>query len=450
MMTLGQLAAAIPGSTLQGPAETAFALVSTDTRALPPECLFFALRGERYDAHDFAHLAAEAGAVAMVVERPLPLTLPQLVVTDSRRALGLGATAWRNRYVLPLIAVTGSNGKTTVTQMLASILAAASGDRGRLATRGNLNNEIGVPQTVFGLTTEHRYGVVELGMNHPGEIEYLARIAQPTVSLVNNAQREHQEFMGTVEATARENGAAISALPANGIAVFPADDDCAFIWRVLAGSRQVMDFTLCGAGAAAVTATYVSVSDGIELTITTPSGRIELRLALSGAHNAHNAVAAATSALAAGVAISDIKRGLEAFVPVAGRGVLLRSTAGGRVIDDSYNANPDSVIAAIDLLSGVGKPRVLILGDMGEVGKQGPDFHEEIGTYARLKGIDALLAIGELSRHAVEAFNQEGGAHYSEIDELIAAARPLASAEATVLVKGSRFMRMERVVKSLC
>jgi UDP-N-acetylmuramoyl-tripeptide--D-alanyl-D-alanine ligase len=448
MMTLGELADLIPDAKLIGDAAVVFKDVSTDTRNLPPFCLFFCLKGERFDAHDFADQALAGGAVALVVHRRLDLDVPQVVVPDTRLALGSAAAGWRARFDIPVIAVTGSNGKTTVTQMLATILATAAGEDGRLATRGNLNNDIGLPLTLFRLRPEHRYAVVELGMNHPGEIAYLASIAQPTVALVNNAQREHQEFMGTVEATAHENGASIAALPASGVAVFPADDDCADIWRTLAGDRRCLDFGF--RQPAAVGARFESIPGGLQLSLNTPGGTIECRLQLAGAHNVHNAAAAASAALAAGIAPDIIRRGLEAFSPVSGRGVIRQARAGATVIDDTYNANPDSVRAAIELLAALEGPRVLVLGDMGEVGEQGPEFHAEIGGYAREQGLHALLALGELTREAVFAFSDSAGRHFSDIDALIDQAHQLAGPGATVLIKGSRFMKMERVVQALC
>ncbi len=446
MLSVAEIAASVPGSIVKGDAAVRIASVCSDSRQVRPGCLFVALRGERFDGHDFVADAARGGAVAALVERPVDVRLAQIVVRDSRRALGMAAAAWRARFRLPLVAVTGSNGKTTVTQMLASILARAFGPSRRLATRGNLNNDIGVPLMLFELTAAHKAAVLELGMNHPGEIAYLAQLAQPTVALVNNAQREHQEFMGSVEATARENGAAIAALPPEGVAVFPADDACAAIWRSLAGTRRVIDFARTGF--ATVTADYTLHAEGIELEIATPAGLIEASLAATGAHNVHNALAATAAALAIDIAPAAIAAGLAAFKPVAGRGVRTRSEAGAEIIDDSYNANPDSVRAAIDLLADAPSPRVLVLGDMGEVGSRGPEFHREIGAYAKGRGIDALLATGEAMREACAAFGA-GAEHYGDIDALIGRARALAQPGATVLVKGSRFMRMERVVAAL-
>ncbi len=446
MITLREMAGMIPRAALRGDGDVHFDCVSTDTRGARPGCLFFALRGERFDAHDFVAQAASGGAVAVVVERRVNTPLPQIVVADTRRALGAAAAAWRARFALQLIAVAGSNGKTTVTQMIAAILAQAFGAERRCATRGNLNNDIGVPLTLFELNAQHRVAVVELGMNHLGEIAYLAALARPTVALVNNAQREHQEFMSSVEATAYENGAAISALAPDGTAVFPADDNCAAIWRQLAGTRRVLDFAR--QGRAAVTAQFQALPTGTHLQLATPAGAIDVELQVTGAHNAHNALAAAAAALAVGAQPEHIRAGLASFAPVPGRGVRVLLAGGAVLIDDSYNANPDSVRAAIDVLADCGAPRVLILGDMGEVGAQGAAFHREAGAYARSRGIERLLAVGEASRAAVASFGA-GAQHFEAIESLIDAARAEAISPATLLAKGSRFMRIERVVEGL-
>jgi UDP-N-acetylmuramoyl-tripeptide--D-alanyl-D-alanine ligase len=295
------------------------------------------------------------------------------------------------------------------------------------------------------LSKQHRAAVIEVGMNHPGEIAYLAQLVQPTVALVNNAQREHQEFMQSIEATAYENGETIAALSDEGVAVFPADDTCAPIWRQLSGTRRVIDFALDAS--AVVTATFEPEEDGVRVSMATPAGVIDVRLASGGLHDARNALAAAACSIAAGIGAEAIAAGLNAWRPVAGRGVKLR-IKDCDVLDDTYNANPDSVRAAIDLLAAAPAPRVLVLGDMGEVGVRGPEFHREMGLYARARGIDSLFATGPLMREAVQAFGADA-AHFDDIGALIAALRPSLSAGATVLVKGSRFMQMERVVQSL-
>jgi len=447
LMSVAELARAVQAREVRGDARVTFDSVSTDTRSIEAGALFVALRGERFDAHEFVGAARERGAVAAVVERLLPVELPQIAVADARRALGIGAAQWRARFALPVIAVAGSNGKTTVTQMIGSILAQAFGEKQRLATQGNLNNEVGLPLMLWRLGPQHRAAVFELGMNHPGEIATLAELARPTVALVNNAQREHQEFMHTVEATAHENGEVIAALPlaGEGVAVFPADDACASVWRGLAGTRRVIDFAL--ESEAVVTATHAMTDQGARLSMATPAGLIEVSLAVTGVHNVRNALAATACALAIGVDSRAIRLGLERFRPVSGRGVRLRTREGAQLIDDSYNANPDSVRAAIDLLAGRPAPRVLVLGDMGEVGDRGPEFHREVGAYARSRGIEQLYALGALTHATVESFG--GGRRFDTVEALVESLRPQLTAATTVLVKGSRFMRMERVVQAL-
>jgi UDP-N-acetylmuramoyl-tripeptide--D-alanyl-D-alanine ligase len=446
MLSAAELAASLPGAVIRGDAAARFTSVCSDSRQVRPGCLFVALLGERFDGHAFVADAVRNGASVALVEQPVDAAVAQVIVPNSRRALGLAAAAWRARFRLPLIAVTGSNGKTTVTQMLAGILARAFGPARRLATRGNLNNDIGLPLMLFELAAGHKAAVLELGMNHPGEIAYLAQLAQPTVALVNNAQREHQEFLGSVEATARENGAAIAALPPEGIAVFPADDPCAPIWRNLAGTRRIIDFAQ--AADATVTAEHELQDSGARLEIVTPAGLIRTRLAVPGLHNVHNALAACAAALAVDVPPGAIAAGLAMFTAVDGRGVQSRTAGGAALIDDSYNANPDSVRAAIDLLAGAGRPRILVLGDMGEVGSRGADYHREVGTYAKSRAIDVLLGTGPAMRDACAAFGA-GAEHFDDVEALRERAQELAQPGATLLVKGSRFMRMERVVAAL-
>jgi UDP-N-acetylmuramoyl-tripeptide--D-alanyl-D-alanine ligase len=451
MTTLARLYALLPDARLVGDPAIVVQRVHSDTRSLRAGDLFVALRGERFDANDFLAQARSAGAVAALAERGLDEAgLPGLEVADSGAALMQLGGGWRARLQLPLIAVTGSNGKTTVTQMIAGILRAWLG-HAALGTEGNLNNHIGVPLTLLRLRQDHqvwhRAAVVELGMNHPGEIAQLAAIAAPTVALVNNAQREHQEFMAGVEAVARENGSVISALPADGTAVFPADDPHAAIWRGLAGARRVTTFA--AEGAADVTANASWSVDHWDLELVTPAGRAALALRVAGLHNVRNALAATACALAAGCPLEAVLRGLQAFEPVKGRSQLRRIVRGGievTLIDDSYNANPDSVRAAIDVLAALPGPRWLVLGDMGEVGDQGPAFHTEVGAYAKQRGIEHFWAAGVLCRHAADAF--AGARHFDDAPALIAALAQAPQA-AAIVVKGSRFMKMERVVAAL-
>ena len=432
--------------------------VSTDSRRLPARSLFVALTGDRFDGHDYLADVASRGAVAALVSRePEGTTIPRIVVADTRRALADLAAGWRSRFALPLIVVSGSNGKTTTKEMLAAILAAAHGESDRLATAGNLNNDIGVPLTLLRLRTHHRAAVVELGMNHPGETGELARIAAPTVALVVNAQREHQEFMRSVEAVAHEHALAIAAVPETGAVAFPADDDHAQVWRHAAGARRIVDFACVTDADAVVPEVAVLGRAHFDASFTvlhldTPLGATTARLAAAGLHNVRNATAAAAAAIAARIPLAAIRQGLEAFRPVAGRSQVA-SHDGVTVIDDSYNANPDSMRAAIDLLARYAEPRLLVVGDMGEVGEDGPRFHREIGAHAKAQGIATLQAMGDASRDVVDAFGT-GAAHFDAVEPLIAAARGwVADARRdgtpTVLVKGSRFMKMERVVAAL-
>jgi UDP-N-acetylmuramoyl-tripeptide--D-alanyl-D-alanine ligase len=446
MITLAALHSLLPDAQLHGDPNTLVRRVHTDTRTLQPGDLFVALKGERFDAHDFLPEARRSGAVAVMAERALETSgLPGLKVADALASLQALARNWRAGLMLPLIAVTGSNGKTTVTQMIASILRAWVGE-GALATAGNLNNHIGVPLTLLRLSGNTQAAVVELGMNHVGEIAELATMAAPTVALVNNAQREHQEFMGTVEAVARENGAVFAYLPPAGTAVFPADDAFTPLWRELAASRKVIAF---GPGGE-VTGDGTWAGDHWDMTMSTPRGAVSLQLRIAGAHNLRNALAATACALAAGATLAAVKAGLEAFEPVKGRSAAKRLHWRGRdvtLVDDSYNANPDSVRAAIDVLAGLPGPRWLVLGDMGEVGNEGPVFHAEVGAYARQRGLDAFWCAGAMCADAARSYGA-GARHFADAPSLLAALAE-APAAASVLVKGSRFMQMERVVQAL-
>ncbi|HXM80876.1 MAG TPA: UDP-N-acetylmuramoyl-tripeptide--D-alanyl-D-alanine ligase [Burkholderiales bacterium] len=439
MMSFAE-AAAVLGSKAEG-GNSLFTGVSSDTRSLQRGDLFVALRGERFDGHAFLADAKNAGAVGALVDRSYTAKapLPVITVADTKRALGDLARHWRKRLFPALIAITGSNGKTTVKEMLAAILRRHAGADTVLATTGNLNNDIGVPLTLLRLRPVHRWCAIELGMNHKGEIAYLAAIASPTVALVNNAQREHLEFMRSVEEVAAENASVYAALGEPGVAVINSDDAHAAFFRQQAGQRRVVDF---GLRAASVTGRYVLHPLTSEIRISTPAGEPQATLAVPGLHNVRNALAAAACAHAAGVPAKAIGEGLSAFRPYTGR-LQVKHAGGITVIDDSYNANPDSVRAAIDVLASCPGPTVLVLGDMGEVGERGAGFHREIGLYARSKGISSLLALGEAMRHAVEAFGA-GARHFADVDELVGNVHGK-----TVLVKGSRFMKMERVVAAL-
>ncbi len=454
--TLARLQQWIPGSRLVGDASTVIARVHTDTRTLAPGDLFVALKGERFDANDFLADAKAQGAVAAIAHHGLEAAgLAGLEVPDSLAALGALGAGWRAQFELPLIAVTGSNGKTTVTQMIAAVLLAGSAERA-LATAGNFNNEIGVPLTLLRLRAEHRRAVLELGMNHPGEIARLAAISRPTIALVNNAQREHQEFMASVEAVAIENAAVFAVLPDDGTAVFPYGDPFTSLWTDMArdgGARRCMTFG--EPQDADISLERAEWAQGAwAVRIRTPIGAFDTRLHIAGRHNVVNALAATACALAAGVSLDTIAAGLDAFEPVKGRSraseVVLPGGHALTLVDDSYNANPDSVIAAIDVLAALPGPRLLVLGEMGEVGDRSPEFHAEVGAWARQRGIESVYTLGAATAHAATAFQGGGdGQHFDAFDALCAAVLARLPQVGSVLVKGSRFMKMERVVQAI-
>ena len=421
-------AANLLNAELIGDGQARFAAVNSDSRSLKSGDLFVALPGEQFDGHDFIQKAVEQGASAVLAQRlPNGFKGNALLVPDTYQALAQLARAWRERFQLPVIAVTGSNGKTTVKEMIAAVLHAAygcdaQGQTAYLATPGNLNNHIGVPLTLLKLRDTHRAAVIELGMNHPGEIAQLAQLAQPTVALVNNAQREHQEFMQSVAAVAQENGSVFGALPTDGVAVFPANTEFDVLWRELAAPRRCVTFQLQKSSAQLVPNTL-------------------------GEHNARNAEAAAACCRAIGINEATIAQGLASFTPVKGRLVVQRLANGSTLIDDSYNANPDSVRAAIDVLASCIAPTALVLGDMGEVGEDNSAaFHTEVGAYAKQRGIHYLLALGSAMSASCTAFGA-GAQHFASVETLVKVLRALPVT--TVLVKGSRFMRMERVVQGL-
>ncbi len=430
--------------------DVAFSRVSSDSRTLEPGDLFVALAGVNFDGHDYVAQAIERGAAgALVAEaRASSLQGNLIVVVDPLVALGALAAAWRARFTLPLAVVVGSNGKTTVKEMTATALRAHFGADAVLATHGNLNNAIGLPLTLLGLRDAHRAAVVELGMNHRGETGELAPLAAPTIAIVNNAQREHQEFMHSVADVAAEHADAILALPRYGVAVINGDDAHADVWRTAAlraGAKVVAFGTRRDADVRADVTLHGEYST---LELSTPSGAAQLTLRVPGRPMAQNALAACAAALAAGADLQSVVRGLAAFRPVAGRLATAVAGSGAVVIDDSYNANPDSVRAAIDVLARMRGERWLVLGEMGEGGDQGPAFHREVGEYARIAGLDRLYTAGALAKGSATAFGR-GSQHFDDVNALAGALAREAHAGVTVLVKGSRFMRMERVVAAL-
>jgi UDP-N-acetylmuramoyl-tripeptide--D-alanyl-D-alanine ligase len=447
--------------TLFGRSETKITGICTDSRHVKNGELFIAIVGESMDGHDFIH-QVQGVAGAVIVNRVIPgLKVPAIVVSDTRQALGEIALGYRKQFSLPLVSVAGSNGKTTVKEMLAAIIVQAAGADASLSTQGNLNNDLGVPFTLFRLRPEHKLGVIEIGMNHPGEIAWISSLVNAKVALVNNAQREHQEFMESVEATAVENGASISALSRDGVAVFPFDDKCRNIWRGLAGDRRRIEFGLVhdtnAALAADANVSYVfantsSMTESFEIFYKTlgSTQSVQASVNIDGVHNVKNALGAAACALALGIDLKVIASGLRVFEPAKGRLVRHALSNDVQLIDDSYNANPDSVRAAISILASVNHTRVLVLGDMGEVGANGPQFHQEVGEFAKAQGIQHVLLFGEATRDTGLAAG-EIAEHFDDMTLLIHRAKALVqgSTSATILVKGSRFMKMERVVQAL-
>lgn len=422
--------------------------ISTDSRTLTPGALFAALRGERFDGHEFASAAAERGARGLLVERLLPIALPQVVVSDTLRALTACAREHRRRFLGPVVAVTGSNGKTTTKEMIGAIL---SRNGPCLITTGNLNNHFGVPLTLLGLREEHRYGVIEMGANHTGEIAHLASVAEPNIGLVTNAGAAHLEGFGSLDGVAAGKGELFSGLPSTGVAVINADDRYASSWRSIAAGRRVLTF---GAEQPAdFTARHILTSmppngPRLEFDLIAPIGTERVRLDLAGLHNLRNALGAAAAAHAAGAGLHDIAAGLSEVKPVKGRLEFRPAINGALLVDDSYNANPASLRAGLDAFRAFNGARWLVLGDMMELGSATDELHAEIGRYAKESGVQRLLALGPKSKFAADAFGP-GGAWFTDIDELIDEARRSLTSDVAVLVKGSRVNRLERVTAAL-
>lgn len=447
MMMLSMAAKALNGRLIGE--DVRFTGVSTDTRKIQSGDLFVALRGEHFDGADFISQSAKSGAVAALVNqdsgyRIQDSAIPLLLVQDTRLALGQLAASWRHKFNIPMVAITGSNGKTTVKEMLASILRVAAGSEDAvLATKGNFNNDIGMPLTLLQLNAQHRYAVIEMGMNHPGEIDYLTQIARPQVALINNASGAHLEGMGSVEAVAHAKGEIFAGLQAGGSAIINSDDEFAPLWRTLAGAHSLLEFGL--SDQADVTGQWHPDATGMRLTAQTPSGDFTADIKVPGEHNARNALAATAAAIALNLPLESIAAGLERFAGVAGRLQRRQGRNNTVVIDDTYNANPASLKAAIAVLAQTAGKRVLVLGDMGELGENAAEFHAGIGIAARDAGIEKLYAMGELSRDTVREFGSTAR-HFDSAEALKCALEQDLNANTTILVKGSRFMKMERVV----
>jgi len=429
-----------------------FTGVSTDSRSVKSGDLFIALSGKNFDGHKFVIQAKDRGAVAAMVNQESDIKknqdskIPMIIVKDTLLGLGRLAAYWRGCFDIPLIAVTGSNGKTTVKEMIALILLQLVGKDSNkvLATTGNLNNDIGVPKMLLQLCKQHKYAVIEMGMNHSGEISYLTHLAKPSVALITNAGVAHIEGIGSVEAVARAKGEIFEGLDKLGIAVINADDPNVQLWHKLAGSRSVIEFGL--SKEVKVGGCYQLNLTDTKMKLKLPDGAIEIKLKVPGKHNVYNALAAAAASNAIGISKENIASGLGLFNGVDGRLQQKKCQHDATMIDDSYNANPESVRAALSVLANSPGKKILILGDMGELGDNTVDFHECIGEEARLIGIDRLFTLGELSAHSVKKFGV-GAQHFKNIEDLIAAVEAVLAPNVTLLVKGSRFMQMERVVR---
>lgn len=443
---LSELVRCAPGQIVGN--DCAFNSVSTDSRTLQQGALFVALSGPSFDGHDFVAAAAERGAAAAIVERPLAADIAQIVTPDPLAALSAFAHEWRRQFHIPVVGVTGSNGKTTTKELIGSML---SRQGKTLVTRGNLNNHIGVPLTLLELTAEHRYAVIEMGANHIGEIAQLASLVAPTVGIVTNAGAAHLEGFGSLAGVAQGKGELFRALPPEGVAVVNADDAFAAQWRDLSTAERVLTFGFEQPADFMAHRVRAQSSTGgfhTEFELVTPYGSRPATLALGGLHNLRNALGAAAAACAVGVEVDEIVAGLAAMKSVAGRLELKPALNGAFLVDDSYNANPSSLKAGLDAFRTFGGVRWLVLGEMRELGASADELHAEVGRYARQSGIERLLAVGEGSRFAVEAFGR-GGQWFATLDALIADASKSLTGGVAVLIKGSRANRLERVAAAL-
>ena len=428
-------------------ADRTYSGVSTDTRTLKPGELFVALRGPRFNANDFIAAAETAGAAGAVVETRVERPLAQVLVRDTQQALTTSAAAWRAQFSLPVVGVAGSNGKTTVKEMTAAILERAGPT---LATRGNFNNHIGVPLTLHRLDASHRFAVIEIGTNHPGEVAALCKLARPTVGLITNAGAEHLEGFGSIEGAARAEGEMIADLDPAHTAILNANDEFAPLWRGMTRAR-VVTFGLDGPADFSARDIHTAIDGGGFVTrfkLRAPQGEVPIELHLAGQHNVSNALCAAAAASAAGASLEDVRLGLATMRPVPGRLQFKTAPSGAWIVDDSYNANPSSMKAGIEVLANVDARRWLVMGDMGELGDHGVESHGDIGRFARNHRVDRLFATGKLSALAVEAFGA-GGEWFADTEAMARAVNAELTREVCVLVKGSRSNRLERVVEAL-
>lgn len=445
-MTLAQTAQLLELTTATPDKE--FQGISIDTRSLQPNNLFIAIAGERMDGHDFIEEAYKKGASAAIVSRHIESPLPQLLVKDTTLALGKLGAAWRDHFHAPIVAITGSNGKTTLKNMIASIMVAAcDGDEAKvLATQGTLNNHWGLPLTLSRFNQQHRYAAIEMGMNHFGEIEYLTKITRPNVAVITNAAASHLEGLGDVAGVARAKAEIFLGLPENGIAILNRDDAFFPFWHELLGKHHYITFGFHPDADVRATIHQATLTQNI--TLHTHKGDIDVAFPLLGKHNVHNALAAAAATLAVNIDLNAIKAGLESSKPASGRLQLHTLDNGVNIIDDTYNANPFSLQAAVNILANFDGKKILVLGDMKELGAEAKALHQAAGLAIRVAGIDYLFTYGELSANTSQTFG-EGAYHFNEQEKLVNALKPFLYNTTTILIKGSRSMHMEKVVAEL-
>ncbi|MDH5387337.1 MAG: UDP-N-acetylmuramoyl-tripeptide--D-alanyl-D-alanine ligase [Gammaproteobacteria bacterium] len=442
MMSLSQAALAIGGE-LRGD-DAVFSAVSKDTRTLAKNDLYVALKGENFDGHAFLNQAAELGAAGALVSDPKVLALPQICVGDTRIALGNLAAEWRRQFKGKLVAITGSNGKTTVKEMCRAILFEAVGKDRVLSTQGNLNNDIGMPMTLLSIRQQHDYAVIEMGANHVDEINYLTQIAKPDVAVITNAGPAHLEGFGSIEKVAQAKSEIYGGLTDDGVAIINLDDDYADYWQQVCKGKNIVTFSMKDKKADV----YAEAAGDGAYVFKTGSADMNITMNIPGRHNVMNALASTAVALVLEVSPENIVSGLQSFSSVSGRLNIQPGLNGVRLIDDSYNANPLSLNAAIDVLTEMEGESCLVLGDMAELGESAAALHFEAGRHAKKQGVDKLYAIGELSRNAVKGFG-EGASFYEDRNALIEVLVENMNASTTVLVKGSRSMAMEKVVNAL-
>jgi len=443
-MTLSQLREPCDGRILHGDAE--FGAVSIDSRALKTGDLFVAIVGKNFDGHDFLAEAQSKGAIAALVSKETDVKLPQLIVEDTTASLGVMSGINRQKSKARIIALTGSQGKTTVKEMTGAVLSRLGP---ALVTMGNLNNEIGVPLTLLALSEEHEYGVIELGANHAGEISYSAAITDPDLAAITNAAHAHIEGFGSLDGVAESKGEIIDELKTGGTMVLNADDQYFNTWCTRASTHRVVSFSITSSKSEYFASNLQRQESGcFSFTLNANGIRRQVNLGIMGRHNVVNAVASAAISIEAGASPEQVVEGLESFLPVRGRLVPVEGISQSRIIDDSYNASPEALKAGIDVLTGYQGKKLLIMGDMAELGAISRSAHEEIGSYASESGVDLLLGIGDETMHSVKTFGH-GGRHFENKKELLKACKELITADTTILVKGSRRAAMEEVAESL-